>query len=223
MRVLVLLLARLCAAGAAAIVEPPASSAPEPPLAPPPPSALLLQVTVINCTAVSGSSFFVPLAARLDASDGSLSRRIGTRAAPDDESGKDCYFLDFYGTFPAESPMYAPRNPGLIEKVSPCRQHVQSELLRQQHRDPLRGGRRVRRWRHVVRRLRRGYRHAAGVQRRHPHGCGGRGPRGRPGAAARPGGPEERDARILGGSSCQLHPCAHSAPPREGASRHHTG
>eukprot|EP01052_Picozoa_sp_SAG31_P046451 SAG31_NODE_8891_length_1367_cov_1.627760_1_plen_161_part_00 len=35
-------------------------------------------------------------------------------------TGKDCYFLDFYGTFPAEFPMYAPRNPGLIEKVSPC-------------------------------------------------------------------------------------------------------
>eukprot|EP01052_Picozoa_sp_SAG31_P021050 SAG31_NODE_1609_length_7753_cov_12.390253_4_plen_89_part_00 len=34
----------------------------------------------------------------------------------------DCYFLVFFmGLFPAESPMYAPRNPGLIEKVSPCR------------------------------------------------------------------------------------------------------
>eukprot|EP01052_Picozoa_sp_SAG31_P001950 SAG31_NODE_65_length_28565_cov_8.402914_31_plen_242_part_00 len=36
-------------------------------------------------------------------------------------SGKDCYFLDFYGTSLAESPMCAPRKPGLIEKVSPCR------------------------------------------------------------------------------------------------------
>eukprot|EP01052_Picozoa_sp_SAG31_P045378 SAG31_NODE_8259_length_1487_cov_0.844380_2_plen_227_part_00 len=35
--------------------------------------------------------------------------------------GKDCYFLDFHRSFPAESPMYAPRNPRLIEKVSPCR------------------------------------------------------------------------------------------------------
>ena len=43
---------------------------------------LVLQVTVINCTAVSGSSFFVPLATRLDPISGSLSRRIGTRAAP---------------------------------------------------------------------------------------------------------------------------------------------
>eukprot|EP01052_Picozoa_sp_SAG31_P056376 SAG31_NODE_16110_length_722_cov_1.229535_1_plen_162_part_00 len=34
----------------------------------------------------------------------------------------DCYLLDFIGLSPAESPMYAPRNPGLIEKVSPCRQ-----------------------------------------------------------------------------------------------------
>eukprot|EP01052_Picozoa_sp_SAG31_P048089 SAG31_NODE_9903_length_1214_cov_1.043946_1_plen_94_part_00 len=32
-------------------------------------------------------------------------------------SGKDCYFLDFYGTCPAESPVYAPENLGLIEKV----------------------------------------------------------------------------------------------------------
>eukprot|EP01052_Picozoa_sp_SAG31_P017650 SAG31_NODE_1217_length_9319_cov_20.281345_1_plen_143_part_00 len=29
----------------------------------------------------------------------------------------------FYGTFPAESPMYAARNPGLIERVSPCREN----------------------------------------------------------------------------------------------------
>eukprot|EP01052_Picozoa_sp_SAG31_P018547 SAG31_NODE_1318_length_8823_cov_3.108780_3_plen_237_part_00 len=32
----------------------------------------------------------------------------------------DCYFLDFHGTFRAESPTYAPRNPGLIEKVPAC-------------------------------------------------------------------------------------------------------
>eukprot|EP01052_Picozoa_sp_SAG31_P000577 SAG31_NODE_17_length_35773_cov_25.999271_2_plen_159_part_00 len=37
------------------------------------------------------------------------------------DRGKDCYVLDFYGTFPPDSPMYAPRNPGLIEKASPCR------------------------------------------------------------------------------------------------------
>eukprot|EP01052_Picozoa_sp_SAG31_P038068 SAG31_NODE_5016_length_2799_cov_58.320000_3_plen_159_part_01 len=31
--------------------------------------------------------------------------------------GKDCYCLDFCGTFRAESPTYAPRHPGLIETV----------------------------------------------------------------------------------------------------------
>eukprot|EP01052_Picozoa_sp_SAG31_P014133 SAG31_NODE_868_length_11355_cov_4.658582_7_plen_153_part_00 len=30
-------------------------------------------------------------------------------------------FSIFVGLFPSESPMCAPRNPGLIEKVSPCR------------------------------------------------------------------------------------------------------
>eukprot|EP01052_Picozoa_sp_SAG31_P046125 SAG31_NODE_8695_length_1405_cov_1.044410_1_plen_110_part_10 len=28
--------------------------------------------------------------------------------------GEDCHFLDFYGTFRPKSPIYAPRNPGLI-------------------------------------------------------------------------------------------------------------
>eukprot|EP01052_Picozoa_sp_SAG31_P063628 SAG31_NODE_22547_length_523_cov_0.853774_1_plen_121_part_10 len=35
--------------------------------------------------------------------------------------GKDCYFLDFHRTFRAESTMYAPGNPELIEKVPSCR------------------------------------------------------------------------------------------------------
>eukprot|EP01052_Picozoa_sp_SAG31_P048861 SAG31_NODE_10425_length_1140_cov_0.856868_1_plen_141_part_00 len=40
---------------------------------------------------------------------------------PSRTRGKDCYFLYLYGTFSAESPMCAPRIPGLIKKVSPCR------------------------------------------------------------------------------------------------------
>eukprot|EP01052_Picozoa_sp_SAG31_P039219 SAG31_NODE_5397_length_2560_cov_7.077204_2_plen_237_part_00 len=51
-------------------------------------------------------------------------------------ASRDCYFLVFYGTFPAESPMYAPRNPGLIEKVSPC-----SAPPRPVRHDPARQGR----------------------------------------------------------------------------------
>eukprot|EP01052_Picozoa_sp_SAG31_P052307 SAG31_NODE_12852_length_911_cov_2.093596_1_plen_197_part_01 len=40
-------------------------------------------------------------------------------AANEDRSG--LLLSPLYGTFPAESPVYAPSNPGLIEKVSPCR------------------------------------------------------------------------------------------------------
>eukprot|EP01052_Picozoa_sp_SAG31_P014499 SAG31_NODE_904_length_11120_cov_76.575084_4_plen_241_part_00 len=42
-------------------------------------------------------------------------------------SGKDCYFLDSYGTFRAKSPMYAPRKRGRIEKV---RHHPAGRHLR---------------------------------------------------------------------------------------------
>eukprot|EP01052_Picozoa_sp_SAG31_P013202 SAG31_NODE_789_length_12087_cov_5.727227_9_plen_178_part_00 len=55
--------------------------------------------------------------------------------------GKDCCFLDVWDFPPAESPMYAPRNPGLIEKVSPCRPalaNVAGQALRSLHRaDPV--------------------------------------------------------------------------------------